>query len=54
MDGVFNGTYMKAQAQQQVGFKTTSLAHIHGSKTCRKESRYRSYAMEKFSLKEKI
>jgi hypothetical protein len=54
MDSAFYGTYMKAQAQQNVSFKTTSFAHIQGSKTYRKERRFRSYVMAKFTLKKII
>jgi len=45
-NGAFSSTYMKAQTQQHVSFKTTSFAHIQGNKTYRKESRFRSYLMK--------
>jgi len=35
-DGAFSATYMKAQTQQRVSFKTTSFTHIQGNKTYRK------------------
>lgn len=54
MDGAFNGPNMKAQAQKHVSLKTNSFVHIQGGKAYRKESRFRSYVMVKFTLKKTI
>jgi len=50
-DGAFSGKYMKTQAQQNLSFKTNSFVNIQGSKTYRKESRFRWYVIAKFTLK---